>query len=242
MRPRRPLPPRNGWMDSNWAWTIAHWTRSGSRPRSAMKRSSWPQPGKHLRRRRRYVRGVGERRPGRPDPVLRRPELARRPSRRPARRANRRSCRPRIRSRSSGCVTRDSTPYMRVASALPHAVELDEPGAGGRRGDLAEQQLRERQVGAFDARAEQRLLAQERRCQRRRVGQLAAQPRERSQGGVGARQGDGPAPWERSVGAAAAPGRRRYSPRHGDHPSRLLRLEVPGVHRVVPAPSALRRP
>ena len=68
---------------------------------------------------------------------------------------------------------------------VAHLVEPVEAGAGGRRGDLVEQNLREAHVGALHARRTEGFLAEERRHHGHRA-RHRQRARERTQSGVGA--------------------------------------------------------
>jgi len=107
------------------------------------------EPGPHLAHRRRDVDGVGRRRIGRPDPVLGRTELARRPRRR--RLAPQQAF---VQATEEIQVERPRGDRLDAVhqggERVADLVKVVEPGSGGRRGDLVQQDLGEGHVGALD--------------------------------------------------------------------------------------------
>lgn len=120
---------------------------------------------KHLRHRRRDVRGSGQRRVGRPDPVLCGPKLAWRS------RCGRFAVQQALvqtpdQAQVQGMRADTLDTVHQGREHVAHRVELVEAGAGRRRGDLVEQNLREAHAGALHARRTEGFLAQERRHHR----------------------------------------------------------------------------
>ena len=186
-RPSRPLPPTNGWMLWNCACSMAHCTRSGTAPRSCRNashcESAWCSCAMGVGT---YV-AVASVAPGGPIQFC---EVRNSPGVRacPTSPMSRRSCRARTKSRESGSSLRRCTPKRSVAMQAAHLAQVVARDAGARRADLVEQQVRQADLGALDARRAQRLLALERRVEQIRVGQLRADAGELAQGGVGPRQ------------------------------------------------------
>ena len=129
----------------------------------------------HLRYRRRNVRRSGQCGAGRPDPVLRGPELARRP-----RRGRFSVQQALVQAAHQSQIERQPGDTLdavdKCRQHVAHPGELVGVGAGGSRSDLVEQDLRKAHVGALDTRAAEGFLAQERRRHRRRARQLVTEP------------------------------------------------------------------
>jgi len=73
----------------------------------------------------------------------------------------------------------------RESRDVAHPGELVDVGAGGSRGDLVEQDLRQAHVGALDARAAEGFLAQERRAIAAGLGSSSPSPDNRTKAAVG---------------------------------------------------------
>ena len=202
-RPRRPLPPTNGWMAWNCSCSMAHCTRSGSAPRSCRKVSQASRRLQHLGHRRRHVGRGGQRRAGRAEPVLRGAELAGRALRRRSRRAGGARAGRARRSSDSGSSRRRSTPKRSVAMQLRTSRRWSRGTLAGAAPTWSSRRS-ERLTSAPSMRDEQsaswRLNGS---VEQLRVGQLAADAGELAERGVGARQR------QHQLVAVPQPGRQR---------------------------------
>ena len=151
-RPRRPLPPTKGWMASNCSCSMAHCTRSGTAPRSCRNASHCESASCISEMGVGTYVAVASVEPGGPDPVLRGAELAGR-ARLPHLAHEQALVQRAHEVQGERLLLEPLDAEAQRGDAAAHLAQVVARHGGARRADLVEQQVRERDVGAFDARS-----------------------------------------------------------------------------------------